>query len=125
MKTTFYKSLDRPIDIFGLKGKWIANFLYGTGGMIFLGIIIGSIMGSSYGIAIALIGAFASFFTCLVLQGKISARRLGKAKLSSKCSVRTVRHETLSRILLPMKEAKPAWFESQEEYEHYSNLKTK
>lgn len=125
MKTTFYKSLDRPIDIFGLKGKWIAIFLYGTGAMILLGIILGSIMGSSYGIATAIIGAFASFFICLVAQGKVSARRLGKAKLSSKCSVRVVRHETLSRVLLPMKEAKQTWFDSQEDYERYSKLKTK
>lgn len=103
MKVNFYKSLDRPIEIFGLKGKWIAIFLYGTGGMILMGIILGSIMGSSYGIATAIIGAFASFFICLLLQGKTSARRLGKARLAPKCSVRAVRHETLSRILLESK----------------------
>lgn len=125
MKTTFYKSLDRPIDIFGLKGKWITIFLIGTGFMILMGIIIGSIMGSSYGIATAIVGAFASFFGCLIFQGKLPARRINKARLASKCSVRAVRHENLSRILLPVEGSRSVWFESQEDYKRYSESNKK
>ena len=34
MRTVFYKSLDRPVNVFGLKGQWVNVFLYMLGGSL-------------------------------------------------------------------------------------------
>lgn len=104
MRVQFYRALDRPMSIIGLKGGWIKRFLIYAGCALLLGVFIGSAMGSGVGIAVAIIGAFASFFWCLVKQEKISARRLGKEPLKTSMNVLVRRRETLSRILLQPKE---------------------
>lgn len=101
MITTNYKSLDRPFDFFGLKGKWVVVFLIGTGICVLLGVIIGCTVASSYGIATAIFGAVASFGFCLMKQDSVTERKIGKSMISSKCRQNVVRHEQLSRILLP------------------------
>lgn len=101
MICTSYKSLDRPMDFFGLKGRWIVIFLGGAGIAVLLGIIVGVIFTSAYGIATAILGAIAAFVFCLLQQQSVSDRKIARYKASSKCSRAVARREQLSRILLP------------------------
>lgn len=104
MTTSSYKSLDRPFDFFGLKGKWVVIFLIGTGIGILLGIILGVMMTSAIGIATVFLVAVASFVLSLLKQQEISDRKLGRALAAPKCRINVTRREQLSRILLPSDE---------------------
>ena len=106
MKTSFYRSLDRPINIFGLRGRWVTLFLYSLGGCLVLAFIIGIMMGVGMGFSVFIVGGVAAFFGCLVLQAKTPARRLEKVKVSSRLRRAVYRRETLTRIIPqdPMRE---------------------
>lgn len=100
MLCPYYRSLDRDVSIFGLKGRWITVFLYGTGAFILLGVVAGNIFTSGVGIAIAIGGLFVSFFVCLMLQTTRPAKLIDKWRLSPKMDGKVVRREQLSRIVL-------------------------
>lgn len=99
MERPFYRSLDREIQVLGLKGKWLRIFLI----LFALGAVLAFLFGASsstgIGIIVFLIVGVASFLGCLVLQGKMPSRRVDKFKIASKCSLRVVRRESLGRIL--------------------------
>lgn len=101
MIVNFAKSLDRPVDIFGVKGGWIKIFLIAVGVCVVLGIIIGSYMTAGVGISVAIVGAIACFIACQVIQESVTHRHIDKYPLTGrmKCYVR--RKETLSSVLLP------------------------
>lgn len=101
MMFTFAKSLDRPVDIFGVKGSWIKVFLLMVGISVFTGIIIGSMTSSGIGISICIIGAIGSFIICQVLQNTIHQRHISKLPLTGKMNTYVKRRETLSSVLLP------------------------
>lgn len=101
MIVNFAKSLDRPVDIFGVKGKWLIVYILMALAVVFVGIILGVSMGAGIGTAIAIVGVIGSFIVCLVLQGKVSHRRLYKFKATSRIYPCVFRKETLCRILLP------------------------
>ena len=101
MTVYFAKSLDRPVDIFGLKGKWLTVFLVFAGASVLLALIAGAATTSGIGISCAIIGVACSFFGCMVKQGSVSHRQLAKSKASSSIYSFVSRRETLSRILLP------------------------
>ncbi len=100
MRTVFYKSLDRPVNVFGLKGQWVNVFLYMLGGSLVLAFIVGGFTSVGGGFATFLVGGVAAFFACLVLQQKLPARQIDKAKIQSKMRQAVIRRETLSRIVL-------------------------
>ncbi len=99
----FAKSLDRPVEIFGIKGKWLTVFLVMAGASILFALILGSMFTSGVGISAAIILVVASFMGSLLLQGKVSSRQLSKYRASSKIVPYVSRRETLCRILLPEK----------------------
>ena len=101
MTVYFAKSLDRPIDIFGLKGRWLTIFLMIAGGFVLLALVVGTATTSGIGISCAIIGVAGAFFGCMVRQGSVSHRQVARAKASSSVSRFVRRRETLSRILLP------------------------
>lgn len=100
MIVRFAKSLDRPIDIFGLKGKWIKVFLVGVALILVVALVFGASAGSAYGIGSFLCLAIVWFFVCLVKQGKIPQRRLPRMGLSSRIYHQVTRRETIARILM-------------------------
>ena len=100
MRVTFYKSLDRPVNIFGLKGQWVNIFLYLLGASVILAFVIGFLTSIGGGFAVFLIGGIGSFFVCLVLQQRLPARQIDKAKIQSKMRQSVIRRETLARIVL-------------------------
>lgn len=101
MTVYFCKSLDRPIDIFGIKGKWLTIFLVCAGIALVLALIVGFSVSAGIGIATAIISIVGSFFGCMVMQGKISHRQVSKYKASSLLPSHVSRRETIGRILLP------------------------
>ena len=100
MRREYYKSLDRPLNIFGLRGGWIKNFGIFCGIAFGVAVVVGIAMGMGPAMGIFIAGLAVSFFACLVLQAKTPARRLGKVRLRQKMNVRVIRRETLSRIVL-------------------------
>lgn len=100
METVFYKSLDRQIELFGIKGRWIVIFLIIAVISVVLGVILGSIFGTGVGIASIAIMIAVGFFGSLTLQNSVPSRRVGRAMIQSKVPGWTLRREALSRILL-------------------------
>lgn len=104
MQRLFYKSLDQPFEIFGLKGRWVRVFLFLLGGCIALAFMVGAVAGSGYGISAAIIGAVCSFIGCFSIQGRIPERRLMKNTLVMKMDGWIRRRETLKSILTPIED---------------------
>lgn len=101
MTVLFPKSLDRPVDIFGVRGRWIVILLVLIGAGIVAGIFIGVFYGTGVGICSALVGAVAAVFFCVFAQNVVSHRQVGKVMPSMLIPDVVTRRETLSRILLP------------------------
>lgn len=100
MRMTFYRSLDRPMDLFGLKGRWIRTFLISFGVAAAVGAVLGFALGMGAAIATILGGGAACFFGCVLLQGKTSERQLEKARIESKMERYVIRRENISRTVL-------------------------
>ena len=100
MQRQFYKGLDRPVNVFGLRGGWIKYFGIAAGGALVLAFIVGFIAGSGAGMGTFIGGVVVGFFVCLLLQSKRPARRLNNMGLASKMEMTVVRRETLARIVL-------------------------
>lgn len=97
----FAKSLDRPLEIVGLKGRWLTVFIAMAGVSIVVAIVAGIITTSAVGISSAIILVIVSFLLCLSLQGKTSSRQMARQKASSKIYEYVRWNETVARILLP------------------------
>lgn len=101
MIVNFAKSLDRPLEILGIKGKWLTVFLIFAGGGIVAGVISGIAVSSGVGISVAIVLVIVGFVLTLSLQGKTSYRQIARQRVSSKMK-RFVRwNETVSRVMLP------------------------
>ena len=100
MKRTFFRSLDRQMSLFGLRGQWIKIFLISLGAALGVALFAGMLAGMSVGLALFFGTAVISFFTCLIIQGKIPSRRISKVRHSGKMRIYVRRRELLSRILL-------------------------
>lgn len=101
MVVLFAKSLDRPVDIFGIRGKWIMVFFAGVGISLLTAIMAGVATTVGAGIAVAIFLITLCFLACLMLQGRMSYRQLPKVRASSQIPVCVIRRETVSRILIP------------------------
>jgi len=101
MTRSFFRSLDRELDLVGLKGRWVTVFLYLLGGSLLLAIFVGAVGGMSFGLAGFMIAAVGSFLFCLTRQGSVSSRQLGKARVEGRMESAVIRRETISRILAP------------------------
>lgn len=101
MYVNFTKSLDRPVEIFGVKGRWIVIFLVMAGVSFVLGLIVGFSASAGYGISVVLLFVSVSFIACHLLQGRVSHREVEKVAASMKVIPCVQRRETLCRILLP------------------------
>lgn len=99
MEVPFAKCLDRPVDIFGIKGKWITIFLVLAGASIVVALALGFIVSSGIGISAGIILVVTSFVVCLTRQSKTSYRQVTKAPLRSLVIPYVMRGETLCRIL--------------------------
>lgn len=99
MQVTFFKSLDRAIDIFGIRGKWITIFLCAASASILFALFVGFSFGSGIGVAAAIVLVVVSFVFCLTIQTKVSYRQVSKIPLRSLIVPCVFRRETLYRIL--------------------------
>ena len=101
MMYNFAKSLDRPMEIVGLKGKWLTVFIAMAGGGVLVAIIAGVATTSAVGISAAILLVVVSFLLCLSLQGKTSSRQMARQKASAKIYKYVRWNECIARILLP------------------------
>lgn len=99
MKVPFYRSLDREINIFGLRGGWVRNFLFIAGGSLVLALLVGAVTSTGMGFVIFLVGLIGGFFLCLVLQQRAPSRQLDKLKVESRMKGYIIRRETLTHIV--------------------------
>lgn len=97
----FAKSLDRPLEIVGLKGKWLTVFIALAGASVLIAIVAGVATTSSVGISAAILLIVVSFLLVLSLQGKTSSRQIAQQKASVKIYPYVRWNECLTRILLP------------------------
>ena len=110
MIVNFAKSLDRPVDIFGVKGRWLVIFLAFTGVSVVAAVIMGMAISSGTGIATAIVLVAVSFVMCLVLQGRTSHRQLSKTRASGSIPAYLSRRETVCSVLV----RDPRWDEAVE-----------
>lgn len=92
----YYKSLDRPVNIFGIRGGWLKLFGIGAGAAFVLALVFGFVVGTGGGMGIFIGLVAVDFFVCLVFQAKVPSRRLGKLKYRSRMNLRVVRRSTLA-----------------------------
>lgn len=111
MKRYFAKSLDRPVEMVGLKGGWIIVFIVLALISLLVGITIGVLTTAGYGISAVFILVFTAFIGCTMVQNTIPSRDLKKLKVSGKGTTYVVRRQTLNRILRPVKETRSRFFE--------------
>ncbi len=104
MRRKYYKSLDRPVNVFGLRGEWLKYFGIGCGADLVVAFLIGALMGTGVGMGLFIGLAAVVFFACLVLQAKYPSRRLGKVRLRQKMELRVVRRTALSKAVPRLKE---------------------
>ena len=115
MRCLFFKSLDRPMDIFGIKGKWIFIFIVFFVAVILLGLLVGSITSSGIGITAVIIGGVLDFVGVMMMQEKITERNVKKYDSTAEIYNAVSRKETLGRILLPDKNVPSAFYERHKE----------
>lgn len=101
MIVNFAKSLDRPLEIIGLKGKWLTVFIAFVGASVLLAIIAGVVVSSGVGVSTAIVLVAVSFVLTLSLQGKTSSRQIAQRRASAKIFSYVRWNESVSRILLP------------------------
>jgi len=101
MRRYFARSLDRPLEVGGLKGRWLSIFCGAAVASVLVAVVTGVAAGSAAGIVTAAVLVVCSYLACRALQGRVSARQLPRVG-PSRSLVGGVRHnETLGRILLP------------------------
>jgi hypothetical protein len=101
MYVNFYKSLDRQVDIFGIKGKWVVILIVLLVCSLVIGLVLGFSIRAGIGIVAFFLCGVASFLFCLLIQEKVSSRQVAKVTASNSIYHYVTRYETLSRILLP------------------------
>lgn len=111
MQCIFFKSLDRPMDMFGIKGKWIFIFVVLFVAVVLVGVLAGSVTTSGIGITVVIIGAVVDFVGVTMMQGKLSERNVQKIESTGKIYEAVSRKETLGRILLADKNVPSAFYE--------------
>lgn len=99
MVRPFFKSLDRQVDILGLRGKWITLFLVCAGASIILGVTVGFILTAGFGIGTVIFFIVLSFLLCMTMQSGIPSRRIDRVLFGKDPGRVVTRRETLTRIL--------------------------
>lgn len=94
-----YKSLDRPIEIFGLKGKWCRIFLVAAFAGVVLSLLFGNFLGDGMNIGLCIFSIIVSFLGCFLAQMKISEREIDRIISTPDVLCSVQKRETLSRIL--------------------------
>lgn len=99
MKTNYYRSLDRDLALFGVKGRWIGIFGIIMLTVILLAIIMGIAFDAGIGTAVFIAGFAGAFVVCLFGQMRYPSRRLPKIPASRMMKLRVRRAKTLAFIL--------------------------
>lgn len=99
MRINVPRSLDRPVDIFTVRGNWIKIFLILAGLCLFAAFIVGAVMGIGIAMIVFMSGVLGSFLFCMIRQDKLRHRDISKLQYVSSCRQDISRRETASMIL--------------------------
>jgi len=109
VKREFYKSLDREVDIFGLKGRWITVFLAMAVASVIAGALLGTVFGGVVS-TIACIGLVVGcYFVCVTIEAVVPPREMPKLRAASRMPSGVSPKETLSRIYIRPPYRRPDW----------------
>ena len=84
MRCRVYRSLDKPSSFFGLRGRFVLWCAGGIGVSLALGLVVGLLTVSLFGMITCFAGAAASYLFVTSLQGKMSDREFSKKLLAGK-----------------------------------------
>lgn len=99
MRVKYYKSLDRELMLFGIRGRWLWVFGIGIAAVLLLCVIFGMIYDTGVAMGLFIAGFAVDFLACVIIQARIPSRRLQKLLYVKMLPCRIVRHESLYRIL--------------------------
>ena len=85
MELTVYRSLDRSVQFFGIKGRFLIQMGIGAVTSLITACMIGSATNGLAGIALFLILFFAFAMAVVALQGSISEKALFRKMAMSRC----------------------------------------
>ena len=74
----FYKSLDRPSVLFGIRGSFFFILLIAAGVCILAGLVVGSVFGGLWGFILSVLLIAACYGVVLYLQSRLSHRDLNR-----------------------------------------------
>lgn len=80
-----YRSLDRSVQFFGIKGRFLIPMGIGAAASLVVSGIVGSTTTGLAGIALFLILFFACAMAVVALQGSISEKSLFRKRAMTKC----------------------------------------
>ena len=100
MTLQFYKSLDKEMEILGVRGRWIKIIIISAVCAVIFGIIVGSLTSMAVGFISVLVIIVCCVFAVIFIQPRLPSRRIAKTKIASRTSGVVFRRETLCRILL-------------------------
>ena len=85
MELTVYRSLDRSVQFFGIKGRFLIPMGMGAAASLMTACTVGSATNGLAGIALFLILFFASAMAVVALQGSIGEKALFRKMAMSRC----------------------------------------
>ncbi len=78
MERRVYRSLDKPTEFFGIKGRFMAVMLLLTGMALMAGILVGGMTGMMAGTGAFLVLAAFAYMATLAMQAKVKEKDLVK-----------------------------------------------
>lgn len=78
MRCRVYRNLDRPFTLFGIKGRYIPVALIGLLGIVLLTVVLGSVFGTFFGLASAVILIVGCYFAILEVQQRYGDKGLSR-----------------------------------------------
>lgn len=85
MKTRVYKSLDRSVQFFGIKGRFLLPVGIGTGISLAIGFLVAKLTMGLIGLLLFFLLFFSCVITAIAIQGAISEKELFTKIAMSRC----------------------------------------
>ena len=99
MRVKYYKSLDRELMLFGIRGRWLWVFGIVIAVVLLLCVVFGMIYDAGVAMGLFIAGFALDFLFCIIVQARIPSRRLQKLLYVRMLPCKVVRRESLYRIL--------------------------
>jgi len=78
MRCRVYRNLDRPLNLLGMKGRYIPVALAGLLGIVVLSVILGAALGTFAGLVFAVVLTVAGYMGLLEVQQRFGEKGLSR-----------------------------------------------